>query len=69
MHTSTTRKRVITPTKFSRLRFVLIFAIGWFILPLPYVEPRPLYDRCDFSEDWNGPANAALTTVRIKVLE
>lgn len=33
---------------------------SWRILILPFMEQKPLYDRYDFSEPWNGPHNRQL---------
>lgn len=33
---------------------------SWRVLILPFMEQKPLYDRYDFSEPWNGPHNRKL---------
>ena len=33
---------------------------SWRVLILPFMDQRPLYDRYDFSESWNGPNNSKL---------
>ena len=33
---------------------------SWRVLILPYLEQKPLYDKYDFSEPWNGPNNSRL---------
>lgn len=33
---------------------------SWRILILPFMEQKPLYDRYDFNEPWNGPHNRQL---------
>ncbi|MGH7195112.1 MAG: DUF1559 domain-containing protein [Candidatus Saccharimonadales bacterium] len=33
---------------------------SWRVLLLPFMEQKPLYDRYDFSEPWNGPNNRQL---------
>ncbi|MFO0872124.1 MAG: DUF1559 domain-containing protein [Pirellulales bacterium] len=35
--------------------------LSWRVRLLPFIEERPLYDRVDWNQPWNGPNNAYLT--------
>jgi len=40
---------------------------SWRVLILPYLDQKPLYDRYNFNEPWNGPNNRKLLSARPSV--
>tara|TARA_R100000789_G_scaffold81517_1_gene76776 strand:- start:353 stop:1102 length:750 start_codon:yes stop_codon:yes gene_type:complete len=38
---------------------------SWRIALLPYVEESQLFDRYNFSEEWNGPSNASMNSIQL----